>query len=156
MSNAAAKIAESFVEMTKVSNPENWADIILQAVENVRAQDTAPEPEAKSDNKSYHRPCAFSEGEVLYSSWGYDQTNVDFYMVERVTPKTVWLRKLDTTVEENEFMQGDCQPVKPLQAKGEVIRRRVWWGLDEPFVKINDYATAAKWDGKPKRCSWYA
>jgi len=31
-------------------------------------------------------------GSVLYRSWGYDQTNVDFYVVVSVTPKTVVLQ----------------------------------------------------------------
>jgi len=31
-------------------------------------------------------------GSVFYRSWGYDQTNVDFYVVVSVTPKTVVLQ----------------------------------------------------------------
>jgi len=30
-------------------------------------------------------------GAILYSSWGYDQTNIDFYYVVRTTEKSCWL-----------------------------------------------------------------
>ena len=33
-------------------------------------------------------------GTVFVASWGYDQTNVDFYKVTKVTPKGVRLRKI--------------------------------------------------------------
>jgi hypothetical protein len=33
-------------------------------------------------------------GDVLVSSWGYDQTNVDYYKVTRRTEASVWLVKI--------------------------------------------------------------
>ena len=33
-------------------------------------------------------------GDVWSSSWGYDQTNVDFYKVIKKTNKMIWLRKI--------------------------------------------------------------
>jgi hypothetical protein len=30
-------------------------------------------------------------GAILYSSWGYDQTNIDFYYVTRTTAKSAWI-----------------------------------------------------------------
>ena len=30
-------------------------------------------------------------GAIMYSSWGYDQTNVDYYMVTRVTKSSCWI-----------------------------------------------------------------
>jgi hypothetical protein len=30
-------------------------------------------------------------GAILYSSWGYDQTNVDYYMVTRTTKASAWI-----------------------------------------------------------------
>jgi len=34
------------------------------------------------------------EGDILYSSWGYDQTNVDFYQVTEVRGKHVIVREI--------------------------------------------------------------
>ena len=33
-------------------------------------------------------------GDILYASWGYDQTNIDFYQVTATTKKTVTFREL--------------------------------------------------------------
>src|SRR5688572_9027989 len=33
-------------------------------------------------------------GEILYSSWGYEQTNVEFYEVIAITEKTVTFREI--------------------------------------------------------------
>ena len=33
-------------------------------------------------------------GDIMYSSWGYDQTNVDFYKVVRVTKASAWLQPI--------------------------------------------------------------
>jgi hypothetical protein len=33
-------------------------------------------------------------GSVWYTSWGYDQTNVEFFQVVRETEKSIWLRRI--------------------------------------------------------------
>lgn len=33
-------------------------------------------------------------GSILYSSWGYDQTNIDYFQVLRRKGRTVWVRKI--------------------------------------------------------------
>lgn len=43
-------------------------------------------------------------GDVLRSTWGYDQTNYDFYEVIKTTPKTVTLRKLSAFACEGEVI----------------------------------------------------
>lgn len=35
-------------------------------------------------------------GDIFKSTWGYDQTNVDFYVVTRITPKMVELQECGT------------------------------------------------------------
>jgi len=37
-------------------------------------------------------------GSIWYTSWGYDQTNVDYYEVTRETKASVWLRKIGAFV----------------------------------------------------------
>ena len=33
-------------------------------------------------------------GDILYDSWGYDQTNIDYYEVVRTTKASVWIRSI--------------------------------------------------------------
>ena len=40
----------------------------------------------------------YSVGSVWYTSWGYDQTNVEFYTVVRETAASVWLVPMSATV----------------------------------------------------------
>lgn len=42
----------------------------------------------------------FNVDDYAYASWGYDQTNIDFFIVIRRTEKTVWLQPVKAQVEE--------------------------------------------------------
>ena len=39
-------------------------------------------------------------GDIYATSWGYDQTNVEFFEVVRVTKGSAWLRRLCATVQD--------------------------------------------------------
>lgn len=39
-------------------------------------------------------------GAILYSSWGYDQTNIDYYMVTRTTAKSCWIVPMSSVMTE--------------------------------------------------------
>jgi hypothetical protein len=44
-------------------------------------------------------------GDIFYDSWGYDQTNIDFYKVIKKTKAMVWLRAIGQTyLEQTGFM----------------------------------------------------
>ena len=45
------------------------------------------------------------QGDVFVSSWGYEQTNVDFYEVVKVTAKTVMLIPIERKVQLKGFMR---------------------------------------------------
>jgi hypothetical protein len=96
----------------------------------------------------------FKVGDLLSYSWGYEQTNVDFFEVVGLTAKTVTLREVERRVTENGFMCGTSVPV-PGAYRGEPMRKKVGGTPDAPRVSM-DYGSARKWDGKPERCSWYA
>lgn len=98
-------------------------------------------------------------GDVLYSSWGYDQTNIDFYEVVKVnSPKVVTLRQIGskyTKTDTGNDMAAFCVP-----SPGHYFGQR-----SEPFkkivspgnqVKLSSFEYAWPWDGKEKYSSWYA
>jgi hypothetical protein len=96
-----------------------------------------------------------SRGDVVYTSWGYDQTNVDFYQVVRVvSDKSVELRQIAQDTTEDGFMCGSTVALKDQFLEGAPMVRRA----DGEHVSSVDRSghSATKWDGKPKRCSWYA
>ncbi len=98
-------------------------------------------------------------GDILSSSWGYDQTNVDFYKVLRFTGKSVVIQRIESDTTEEGFMCGHSVPHVPHTAskyRGEPMTKRVNYHGNGYGVKITDYASAYLWDGQPERTSWYA
>jgi hypothetical protein len=73
-------------------------------------------------------PHVLKVGDVLRSSWGYEQTNVDYYeVVSLAGAKTVELREIAGTREDTGDMQGISIPA-PGKYIGEAFRRRVGEG----------------------------
>jgi hypothetical protein len=57
-------------------------------------------------------PHPLKVGTILHTSWGYDQTNVEFFEVTRIVgPHTVELRELAQERSETGFMSGRCKPI---------------------------------------------
>lgn len=95
-------------------------------------------------------PRAVNIGDFFYTSWGYDQTQVDFYRVESFTPsgKSVRVKpcgKRDVSTDDNPH----CAMVPDgIIAGSEIVtvRLRQDGGTS---TTINGH-WAGKWDGKPK------
>jgi len=53
-------------------------------------------------------------GDIFYTSWGYDQTNVDMYQVIEKKPSSVVVREiaLETVPGTEGFMSSDVRPIK--------------------------------------------
>jgi len=83
--------------------------------------------------------------DILYTSWGYDQTNVDFYEVtEIVGDKMIKVREVGKSIAREE--QGaDYVVATPGKFVGPEIKARVGVG-DRVTIKGHG---ASKWDGKP-------
>ena len=94
---------------------------------------------------------AIEVGSILYSSWGYDQTNITFYEVLRKTAKTVTLQPVHSEIVESGDMVGKVIATK--EPKGKPVRRSLRFGN---AVRIESYEWAYVWDGQPKRFSAYA
>ena len=92
-------------------------------------------------------------GAVLVSTWGYEQTNADFYRVTKVNNGWVTFQQVGTT-EENDggFMTAKATP--DFTRTGKVYRRKLKnYGHD--CVNISSYASASVWDNEPVSTSHY-
>lgn len=104
----------------------------------------------------------FEVGGYGVSSWGYDQTNVDFYKVVRKSAKSVWLMPVQSAVQETGFMCGNSVPSdEPVEWKGKVLMKRLSVyenenGRDEYCGGYFSSELVRPWNGKPERSSWYA
>ena len=97
-------------------------------------------------------------GDIVYNSWGYGQTNVDWYQVTEVLPKSVRLVSIRGRVTETGCMCGDSEPVLDEHGVGSP--------LGNPFIKVLQrggripmrYGGVSKWDPEKKSkvyVSWY-
>ncbi len=59
--------------------------------ELARAETTAKRKAARAALKASN---FWSVGDVVYTSWGYDQTNVDYFQITEVKPKSVIVRSI--------------------------------------------------------------
>ena len=99
-------------------------------------------------------------GEILYSSWGYDQTNIDFYQITKVIGRKVEIREIAGRLVNGEegFMSGRRTAIKD-EFVGDPQIRIPSGGSDDSsrlYIKVSECSWAWRWDGQPKQCSWYA
>lgn len=88
-------------------------------------------------------------GSVFYSSWGYDQTNVDFYAVIGITPsgKSVRLVPIGKRVRGNGVVADSHNQHSPQTARTKRLQRG-YNGV--PCTAWNSYSSLSLWDGRPK------
>lgn len=85
------------------------------------------------------------KGEIFVSSWGYDQTNIDFFEVVEIKGKMVVVREVAQKVQRSAPPTDYVVPV-PGHYVGQpiLVRPNTSGGF-----KVNDHS-AHKWDGEPE------
>ena len=131
---------------------EGRAVLVREYGEKARLVKVKPYVEPEPPDPAEGNP--FAVGDILEYSWGYDQTNVDFYQVTRTTDKTIWLCEIKADAEETGFMCGKTVP-RPGQFVGKELRKKVQFYRQGPYVKF-PHGYAEKWDGFAKAFSTYA
>lgn len=117
--------------------------------------------EAKAVRAAFVNP--LKVGDVIYNSWGYEQTNVDFYQIVEVKGKSITMRKIGQKADAGRSTGHDSEYRLPVFD----------WFIGEPFKKTvqpngyeNGYSISFKsgsgsfWGnkekpGNAKYCSWY-
>lgn len=149
---------ESKIWMGKQSRPE-WISFRTEAAreEHIANRKTSADyatqakVERAAARKAFDATQAFTVGDILVSSWGWEQTNVDFYEVIAVTRGQVTIEKIGQRTDKTLTDMAENVVANPAYRTGEVTRHRV----TSDGVKIASYAHAYKWDGKPKYQSHY-
>ncbi len=98
---------------------------------------------------------AVKVGDVFVSSWGYDQTNVDFYQVVGVTASSARVRRIGKTVVSGRGEPNEHVMPVPNNFIGDVMTKRIR-SSDRPGFRVASYAWASKWNGKPESQTGWA
>ena len=104
----------------KAHTPEEYdkaMERIRQEAERFRRHDEAVARSSEEFRRSLR------VGDILYSSWGWEQTNIDFYQVVAIRGSAVDLRKLDQRTTEDGYMCGTTVPL-PDVFKGKTHTHR--------------------------------
>lgn len=86
-------------------------------------------------------PVSIKVGDILVSSWGWEQTNVDFYQVVELKGDFVKFREIESNKVYDGDMNGRAFP-KLGEFCGEVVRRKIQKYCGDATVKISSYAYA--------------
>jgi hypothetical protein len=127
---------------------------IAQMIESVLANEKAK----KERQEARKAPHNLQPGQIMVSSWGYEQTNVDFYQVVSAPSSCfVELQKIGSSISSDDAcsMSGKATPESSTKI-GETFRKKVTMESGSPSVKIDSHAFASVWNGTPKYVSWYA
>lgn len=91
-------------------------------------------------------------GAILYSSWGYDQTNIDFYIILERVNNTVTLQQIGGI---RKYDHSDSGKVSPDASKtfGEPFKKRI---NQYGYIRLTSYSSCYLYDGTPKYFSTYA
>lgn len=92
----------------KAHTPEEYdkaMERIRQEAERFRRHDEAVARSSEEFRRSLR------VGDILYSSWGWEQTNIDFYQVVAIRGSAVDLRQLDQRTTEDGYMCGTTVPL---------------------------------------------
>jgi hypothetical protein len=100
-------------------------------------------------------------GDILHYSWGYDQTQCEFYQVTATTPGTITMREVaQQTAPGSTVPHGMADSRLALKgeflADEEPITKRVQYSAEGPGSVTMKHGCASLWDGRPKYRSWYA
>lgn len=145
-------------------NDEQAREHIAQHAAGVRQRDALMN-ERKRARYDVRAADHFKVGDLLYTSWGYDQTNIDFYKVVRVLDKSVEIVAIGakSVPGTQGFMSEALTPDPSIEIRDGYAAqyngiKRVQGGCNgEAHVKVmphsSGYPTAI---GRQHYCSWYA
>jgi hypothetical protein len=119
-------------------------------------------------NTTTVQPVVPQIGDIFHMSWGYDQTNNDFFQVTRLSKSGVFVRQIGSKSAGGEgFMCQNVVAVKDnflekaqwtggFNGNPETFRRIKHYADGKPYFSIRGRYFACLWDGKPTYESWYA
>jgi hypothetical protein len=153
-----------FYSFSTLEQRENW---LKEEIERAQRRVSEKEKEAKllqevKDN--FKNP--FSIGDILYCSWGYDQTNVEFFQIVETRKKSVTFREIrskrvdgteghmccDVMADKDNFTGKPTKRALNIRA----FNGKITYSINYAEYKGGYMRHLSKWDGNQKYNSWYA
>ena len=142
------------------------ASIMISKLLKNKKENTIKEKTTKAQEYEH----GYKIGDILVMSWGYEQTNLDFFQVVAVTEKSVRLVEVKMTVKNEKYhcsMSRDvaydittAQPVEKSywikdQQKGDIKKVKYLDYYGKFYISVKDHLIE-KYNGEELYESWYA
>lgn len=130
----------------------------LQSQQRQHEQNKIAAAKLAEFKKTFKNP--YSIGDILYNSWGWEQTNIDFYQVIELKSRALIVREINQDRVYSHSMAGDTSPVPDaFVSDPQKINIRISAGYNggDPHVCLKSkHGYMGLWDGQPKYFSQYA
>lgn len=149
----------------KYSSEERMMEAINASIDRITSNSQS-EVDRRARNSAVNKAMLamdeFEEGDIIVNSWGYEQTNVEFYQVITVLKKKIQVHQIGSNVVPGSEYHDSCKvtPDKDglLENKEPFLlslRARVY--NEETVIDIcnpKSYYHFKKWGGNPQYKSW--
>lgn len=95
-------------------------------------------------------------GDMFVYSWGWEQTNIQFYQVTNIKGQTLELREVKQNIRQTGWLTGYCTPIKDDFKNEKPWNKRIKCLSDgKPYVST-EYGWCSLWDGNEESWTAYA
>ena len=108
------------------------------------AKEYKAEQKLKKENEKAEFFESIKVGDIFVDSWGYDQTNIDFYLVTKKLKASIKIVKIGSKIVSTSIGTEMVVPVKDAVIGEE--RPKI---PQDGYIKTSSYSLARLWDGKP-------
>ena len=129
---------------------------IKDAIEGENKRQTEKEKRNLARKGSPEQLDQVKPGTIFCSSWGYDQTNIDFYQVISVKGQFAVIREIGQIMLEQTGFMSENVIADPDSFKGEPMKKKIQFSQGKPYLTLNSYSCCGLWDGRSKNQSHYA
>lgn len=145
-----AKKAKNCLFYYRFKTVEQMNKKINETLDNAKSRE-----EEKAKRKALaNKPHTLKVGDILYSSWGYDQTNIDYYKVVKLVGKnSVKIIKVSTATQSTDCVSQDKATPGDIALDKRVIDNAITKKVngDDNSIKVRSWGVWARpWDGQPK------
>lgn len=130
-----------------IEEMEKWID-------NEKVVADRDEISLQNDMKRYSEHKALIQKDsILFSSWGYEQTNIDFFKVLDRKGDFVIIQEIGSRIEKYDNFMSGTKVADESVTIGEPMRKKL---TKYGSVTLNSFSWTSLWDGQPKSFSQYA
>jgi hypothetical protein len=101
---------------------------------------------------------ALKVGQILHGSFGYSMTLNEFYVIERVSAASAWIREVPSCVVNDDGMGGGkASPDPLLEPFGPLTRHKIQTAYTdgEQWLSHKRLGSLRLWDGRPQYHNTY-